>query len=226
MLGIAPDVKLSHIGFGTVNGADGKPFKTRDGGVMNLADLINLSKEKVRQSMPKPGEVEGYGEPEIEKLVSEIAFGAIKFQDLKNNIGSGYVFELDDFAKFDGKTGPYIQYAIARINSILRKAQAQNLLEGDVIIENADERNLALKLMQFENVVFRAHEEKEPSIIADYAYTLAQNFSNFYNTCPIMTADEVQISASRLKLARLVRDVLKQLLYLLGIEAPEVMLKA
>lgn len=226
MLGIAPDVKLSHIGFGTVNGADGKPFKTRDGGVMNLADLINLSKEKVRQSMPKPGEVEGYGEPEIEKLVSEIAFGAIKFQDLKNNIGSGYVFELDDFAKFDGKTGPYIQYAIARINSILRKAQAQNLLEGDVIIENADERNLALKLMQFENVVFRAHEEKEPSIIADYAYTLAQNFSNFYNTCPIMTADEVKISASRLKLARLVRDVLKQLLYLLGIEAPEVMLKA
>lgn len=226
MLGIAPDVKLSHIGFGTVNGADGKPFKTRDGGVMNLADLINLSKEKVRQSMPKPGEVEGYGELEIEKLVSEIAFGAIKFQDLKNNIGSGYVFELDDFAKFDGKTGPYIQYAIARINSILRKAQAQNLTEGDVIIENADERNLALKLMQFENVVFRAHEEKEPSIIADYAYTLAQNFSNFYNTCPIMTADEVQISASRLKLARLVRDVLKQLLYLLGIEAPEVMLKA
>ena len=226
MLGIADNVKLTHIGFGTVNGADGKPFKTRDGGVMNLEDLIELSKEKVRQSMPKPGEVEGYGADEIEKLVSQIALGAIKFQDLKNNIGSGYVFELEDFAKFDGKTGPYIQYAIARINSILRKAKAQNLEEGDIVIENDDERSLALKLLQFGNIIFRAHEEKEPSVITDYAYTLAQNFSNFYNTCPIMTAQTAEIAASRLKLARLVRDMLKQLLYLLGIEAPEAMLKA
>ena len=226
MLGIADNVKLTHIGFGTVNGADGKPFKTRDGGVMNLEDLIELSKEKVRQSMPKPGEVEGYGADEIEKLVSQIALGAIKFQDLKNNIGSGYVFELEDFAKFDGKTGPYIQYAIARINSILRKAKAQNLEEGDIVIENGDERSLALKLLQFGNIIFRAHEEKEPSVITDYAYTLAQNFSNFYNTCPIMTAQTAEIAASRLKLACLVRDMLKQLLYLLGIEAPEAMLKA
>ena len=226
MLGIADNVKLTHIGFGTVNGTDGKPFKTRDGGVMNLEDLIELSKEKVRQSMPKPGEVEGYGADEIEKLVSQIALGAIKFQDLKNNIGSGYVFELEDFAKFDGKTGPYIQYAIARINSILRKAKAQNLEEGDIVIENDDERSLALKLLQFGNIIFRAHEEKEPSVITDYAYTLAQNFSNFYNTCPIMTAQTAEIAASRLKLARLVRDMLKQLLYLLGIEAPEAMLKA
>ena len=226
MLGIAENVKLTHIGFGTVNGADGKPFKTRDGGVMNLEDLIELSKEKVRQSMPKPDEIEGYGADEIEKLVSQIALGAIKFQDLKNNIGSGYVFELEDFAKFDGKTGPYIQYAIARINSILRKAKAQNLEEGDIVIENDDERSLALKLLQFGNIIFRAHEEKEPSIITDYAYTLAQNFSNFYNTCPIMTAQTAEIAASRLKLARLVRDMLKQLLYLLGIEAPEAMLKA
>ena len=226
MLGIADNVKLTHIGFGTVNGADGKPFKTRDGGVMNLEDLIELSKEKVRQSMPKPGEVEGYGADETEKLVSQIALGAIKFQDLKNNIGSGYVFELEDFAKFDGKTGPYIQYAIARINSILRKAKAQNLEEGDIVIENDDERSLALKLLQFGNIIFRAHEEKEPSVITDYAYTLAQNFSNFYNTCPIMTAQTAEIASSRLKLARLVRDMLKQLLYLLGIEAPEAMLKA
>ena len=226
MLGIADNVKLTHIGFGTVNGTDGKPFKTRDGGVMNLEDLIELSKEKVRQSMPKPGEVEGYGADEIEKLVSQIALGAIKFQDLKNNIGSGYVFELEDFAKFDGKTGPYIQYAIARINSILRKAKAQNLEEGDIVIENDDERSLALKLLQFGNIIFRAHEEKEPSVITDYAYTLSQNFSNFYNTCPIMTAQTAEIAASRLKLARLVRDMLKQLLYLLGIEAPEAMLKA
>ena len=226
MLGIADNVKLTHIGFGTVNGTDGKPFKTRDGGVMNLEDLIELSKEKVRQSMPKPGEVEGYGADEIEKLVSQIALGAIKFQDLKNNIGSGYVFELEDFAKFDGKTGPYIQYAIARINSILRKAKAQNLEEGDIVIENDDERSLALKLLQFGNIIFRAHEEKEPSVITDYAYTLAQNFSNFYNTCPIMTAQTAEIAASRLKLACLVRDMLKQLLYLLGIEAPEAMLKA
>lgn len=226
MLGIAPGVKLKHIGFGTVNGADGKPFKTRDGGVMNLEDLINMSKDKVRQSMPKPDEVSGYGKAEIEKLVSQIAIGAIKFQDLKNNIASGYIFDLEDFAKFDGKTGPYIQYAIARINSILRKADAAGLQAGNIISENTDERNLALKLMQFENTIMRAHAEKEPSIITDYAYTLAQIFSGFYNTCPIISADNLQITASRLKLAALVRDTLKMLLNLLGIESPEVMLKA
>lgn len=226
MLGIAKGVKLEHIGFGTVNGADGKPFKTRDGGVMNLSDLILISKEKVRNSMPKAEEVEGFSKEDIEKMVTQIAMGAIKFQDLKNNIASGYVFDLEDFAKFDGKTGPYIQYAVARINSILRKAKAGGLEIGDIIISNEDERNLALKLSQFENVIMRAHADKEPSIITDYAYTLAQVFSGFYNTCPIMNAEDKTLAASRLKLASLVRDTLKRLLYLLGIEAPEVMLKA
>lgn len=226
MLGIAKGVKLEHIGFGTVNGADGKPFKTRDGGVMNLSDLILISKEKVRNSMPKAEEVEGFSKEDIEKMVTQIAMGAIKFQDLKNNIASGYVFDLEDFAKFDGKTGPYIQYAVARINSILRKAKAGGLEIGDIVISNEDERNLALKLSQFENVIMRAHTDKEPSIITDYAYTLAQVFSGFYNTCPIMNAEDKTLAASRLKLASLVRDTLKQLLYLLGIEAPEVMLKA
>ncbi len=220
-LGIAPNVKLQHIGFGTVNGADGKPFKTRDGGVMNLEDLIKLSKDKVRESMPEP--TEEYNAKYIEKLVSQIAIGAIKFQDLKNNIASGYIFELDDFAKFDGKTGPYIQYAVARINSILRKAGA--LKGGDVVISNAEERDLALKIMQLNNIVMRAHEAKEPSIISDYAYTLAQTFSSFYNTSPIMSAETPQLAASRLRLAALVRDILTLLLNLLGIEAPEIMLK-
>lgn len=226
MLGIAPNVTLRHIGFGTVNGADGKPFKTRDGGVMNLQDLILLSKDKVRRSMPKPNEVAGYGEQEIEKLVSQIAIGAIKFQDLKNNIAAGYVFDLDDFANFEGKTGPYIQYAVARINSILRKAEASGLSEGAICLQMPDERILSLKLSQLENAVFRAESDKEPSILADYAYTLAQAFSSFYNTCPIMSAQNPELSRSRLKLARLVRDALKLLLNLLGIEAPEVMLKA
>ena len=222
-LGIAPGVKLQHIGFGTVNGADGKPFKTRDGGVMNLEDLLKLSKDKVRESMPAPGEVEGYGEAEIEKLVSQIAIGAVKYQDLKNNIASGYVFEIDDFAKFEGKTGPYIQYAIARINSILRKAG--EIKPGKVMITNPEERDLALKLMQLNNIVLRTHEAKEPSIISDYAYTLAQAFSSFYNTSPIMSAETPELAASRLQMAKLVRDVLTLLLYLLGLEAPEVMLK-
>lgn len=224
-LGIAPGVTMKHIGFGTVNGADGKPFKTRDGGVMNLEDLIKLSKDKVRESMPKPGEVEGYGEAEIEKLVTQIAIGAIKFQDLKNNIASGYVFELDDFAKFEGKTGPYIQYAIARINSIIRKAAAAGIVPGEIVITNKEERDLALKLAQFGNTVMRAYNEYEPSIISDYVYTLAQAFSSFYSTSSIMNAESASAAASRLKLATLVRNILKKLLELLGIEAPEVMLK-
>ena len=215
-LNLAPKVKLEHIGFGTVNGADGKPFKTRDGGVMNLEDLIKISKDKVRESLPAPGEVEGYGEKEIEKMVEQIAMAAIKFQDLKNNIASGYVFELEDFAKFEGKTGPYIQYAVARINSILRKAKDKGLTPGSIIITTKDERDLALKIAQLNAAVMRAHTEKEPSIITDYAYTLAQVFSR---------ADNKELAQSRLALAKLVRDILVKLLYLLGIEAPEVMLK-
>ena len=225
-LGIAPDVKLQHIVFGTVNGADGKPFKTRDGGVMNLEALIEMSKSKVRQSLPKPGEVKGYGLAEIEALVSQIAVAAIKFQDLKNSISSGYVFEVDDFAKFEGKTGPYIQYAVARINSVLRKASENGLKADKVILCADEERNLALKLAQLNNVIMRAHNEKEPSVIADYAYTLAQCFSTFYNACPIMNAKSWELAASRLRLAKLTRDVLILLLQLLGIGAPEVMLKA
>ena len=226
MLEIAPSTKLEHVGFGTVNGQDGKPFKTRDGGVMNLKDLIEMSKDKVRSSMPKPNEVEGYGKAEIEKLVSEVAMAAIKFQDLKNTAASGYVFDLEDFAKFDGKTGPYIQYAIARINSIIRKADESGVSQGKIIISESDERALSLKLAAFENAVARTAEQKEPSIMTDYAYNLAQIFSSFYNTCPIMSAVDNEIKASRLKLAALVRDALKQALYLLGIEAPEKMLKA
>ncbi len=226
LLGLSEHTLLEHVGFGTVNGKDGKPFKTRDGGVMNLNDLIELSKDKVRSSMPKENEVQGYDKNRIEKLVSQVAMAAIKFQDLKNPVQSGYVFELDDFAKFDGKTGPYIQYAIARINSIIRKASSNNLLEDDILIETNDERDLALKLTLFENAVFRAAKNKEPSIIADYAYNLAQLFSSFYNSCPIMGAETKQVAQSRLKLARLVRDTLRLSLYLLGIEAPEEMLKS
>ena len=224
ILGLCPGVALKHIEFGTVNGADGKPFKTRDGGVMNLEDLIKMSKDKVRESMPKPDEQ--YSAEYIENLVNQIAIAAIKFQDLKNNIASGYVFNLEDFAKFDGKTGPYIQYAIARINSILRKASEKNMKEGKIIISNPEERNLVLKIAQLNSAVLRAHADKEPSIISEYVYSLAQLFSVFYNASPIMNEENIELAESRLSLARLCRDILKQLLYLLGIEAPDVMLKA
>lgn len=180
--------------------------------------------------MPEAKDLEGFAsEAEAQKyidtLVEDIAIAAIKFQDLKNNIASGYVFELDDFAKFEGKTGPYIQYAIARINSIMRKAQAAGIQAGDIIITNREERDLALKLAQLNNVVMRTHEEKEPSIISDYAYTLAQTFSTFYNASSIMNAATPAEASSRLRLASLTRDVLKLLLDLLGIKAPKVMLK-
>ncbi len=225
-LGIAPNVKMVHIGFGTVNGSDGKPFKTRDGGVMTLENLIAMSKDKVGESMPSPADAPGYDQTYIDNLTAQIAVGAIKFQDLKNSIASGYVFDLEDFAKFEGKTGPYIQYAIARINSIIRKAKDNNIAFGPIIISNPEERILALKLLQLNNTVCRAFTEYEPSIISDYAYTLAQIFSSFYNASPIISAETPQLAASRLQLAKLVRDVLALLLYLLGIEAPEVMLKA
>ena len=224
-LGIAKGVKMVHIGFGTVNGQDGKPFKTRDGGVMTLENLIEMSKEKVSESMPSAQEAPEYSQDYIDNLTRQIAVAAIKFQDLKNSIASGYVFDLEDFAKFEGKTGPYIQYAIARINSIIRKAKENNVAFGKIIISNVEERVLALKLLQLNNTLHRALNEYEPSIISDYAYTLAQTFSSFYNASPIISAETPQLAASRLQMAKLVRDVLTLLLYLLGIEAPEVMLK-
>ena len=230
-LGLVKDVKLQHIGFGTVNGPDGKPFKTRDGGVMKLEALIDLSKEKVKESVPTAEDVaKDFGSVEeaqkyIDNLVDEIAIAAIKFQDLKNNTASGYIFEVDDFAKFDGKTGPYIQYAIARINSIMRKAATANIKEGSITITTKEERDLALKLAQLNTIIWRTHNDKEPSIISDYAYTLAQTFSTFYNAASIMNAESPEIASSRLRLARLTRDVLKLLLYLLGIKAPEVILR-
>ncbi len=223
-LGIAPNVKLRHIGFGTVNGPDGKPFKTRDGGVMTLDNMIRMSKEKVAESMPKAGDESGFSAAEIEKLISQVAIGAIKFQDLKNNIASGYIFDLNDFANFEGKTGPYIQYAVARINSILRKNP--DLEKGKIVVSNKEERDLMLGLLQFGAVVMRAEEEKEPSIISDYVYNLAQLFSVFYNTSSIKGAENKEIASSRLGLAKLTRDVLIKALWLLGIEAPEVMPKA
>lgn len=223
-LGIAPGVKLRHIGFGTVNGADGKPFKTRDGGVMNLCDMIALSKEKVAESMPKAGGESGLSQEALDKLIAQVAVGAIKFQDLKNNIASGYVFELDDFANFEGKTGPYIQYAIARINSVMRKNA--DVKPGKIVITNREERALALKTAQMSNVIMRAESEKEPSIISDYAYTLAQAFSSFYNASPIKGAENAETASSRVALAALIRNILTELLRLLGIEAPEVMPKA
>ena len=176
--------------------------------------------------MPKAEEVNGYTQEQIDKMTDEIAIAAIKFQDLKNSIASGYIFSLEDFARFDGKTGPYIQYAIARINSIIRKAQETGINSGNIIISNTEERLLALKIAQFANVVARAAEEVEPSIISDFAYSLAQTFSSFYNTSSIMNAENTQLAASRLQLARISRDMLKQLLFLLGISAPEVMLKS
>ncbi len=224
-LKFAPNLVMKHYGFGTVNGKDGKPFKTRDGGVMTLENLIKMSKDKVRESIPEAGEVDGYGDVEIEKLVNQVAIGAIKFQDLKNNTASGYIFDLEDFAKFEGKTGPYIQYAIARINSILRKAKDKSMEPAQIVINNKEERDLALKIAQLNAAIMRAHNEKEPSVIADYAYTLAQVFSSFYNAAPIMSAETKEIAQSRLSLAKLVRDILVKLLYLLGIESPEVMLK-
>lgn len=223
-LGVAPNVKLKHIGFGTVNGADGKPFKTRDGGVMNLCDMIALSKDKVAESMPKAGDESGLSQEALDKLISQVAVGAIKFQDLKNNIASGYIFELDDFANFEGKTGPYIQYAIARINSVMRKNA--EIRPEEIVITNREERNLALKIAQLSNVIMRAESEKEPSVISDYAYNLAQTFSSFYNASPIKGAESVKVASSRMALAALTRNILIKLLYLLGIEAPEVMPKA
>ena len=146
-LKFAPNLIMKHYGFGTVNGKDGKPFKTRDGGVMTLENLIKMSKEKVKESIPNPNEIEGYGEKEINNLVNQVAIAAIKFQDLKNTTSSGYIFDLEDFAKFEGKTGPYLLYTMVRLNSILTKARERGYQVGSIGLPKTDvERDIMLKV--------------------------------------------------------------------------------
>jgi arginyl-tRNA synthetase len=221
LAGYATDGSLEHLGFGTMNGPDGKPFKTREGGVLKLHDLIESAREKARQRLHEAGLGVELSEVAFEDTAHKVAMAAIKFADLQNFRGASYIFDLDRFTSFEGKTGPYLLYQAVRIKSLLRKAASEGAQPGLAVVEEPAERELALVLDGFDQAVSDAYAKRAPNFIAEHAYRLAQTFSKFYAACPVMGADTPAQRASRLAMAQTALRQLELSLGLLGLEAPE-----
>lgn len=208
-------VNLEFVGFGTMNGKDGKPYKTRDGGVLKLEDLINKVVEEAREKIS----FLNYDENEKEVIAKRVGMAALKFGDLINYRGKDYVFDLDRFLSFEGKTGPYLLYTIARINSILAKANIE--FESDVeylIPSNDEERDLMLNLLFVNDSFENAFKEKAPHYIADCVYNLCVVFNKFYASNKIIIETNQSKKDSWLKLLRISKEVIELQLNMLGIE--------
>jgi arginyl-tRNA synthetase len=221
LAGYAPEKSLEHLGFGTMNGADGKPFKTRAGGVLKLRDLIDMATEKARERLHEAKLGDDLPAEEFEDIAHKVAVAALKFSDLSNNRTTSYVFDLDRFMSFEGKTGPYLLYQAVRVKSLLRKASEQGVALAPIVIEEAAERDLALTLDAFDAATADAYDKRSPNLIAEHAYRLAQSFSKFYAACPILVAPDDATKGSRLALAAATLHQLETALRLLGIETPE-----
>jgi arginyl-tRNA synthetase len=220
LAGYAAEGQLEHIGFGTMNGPDGKPFKTREGGVLKLNDLIEMTRGKARERLHEAGLGEDLPAAEFEEIAGKVAVAALKFADLQNFRGTSYVFDLDRFTSFEGKTGPYLLYQAVRVKSLLRKAEAEGAAAGPVTVAEPAERDLVLTLDAFETALAEAYDKKAPNALAEHAYRLSQAFSKFYAACPILVAPP-PVRASRLTLAAAVLRQLETALDLLGIAVPE-----
>ncbi len=221
LAGYATEGSLQHLGFGTMNGTDGKPFKTRAGGVLKLHDLITQATDKARERLREAKLGDDLAEAEFEDTAHKVAIAALKFADLSNARTTSYVFDLDRFMSFEGKTGPYLLYQAVRIKSLLRKAGDQVLAPGAIVIGEPAERDLALTLDAFSQAVTEAYDKRMPHLISEHAYRLAQSFSKFYAACPVLIAPDAATKASRLALSKAALDQLEIALDLLGIATPE-----
>ncbi len=222
--GIVDDsTELVHVGFGTMNGKDGKPFKTREGGVMRLQVLLDDIKanmeEKIRGNHNVRTEDAG-------KTAGQVALAAVKYGDLSNQASKDYVFDVDKFTSFEGNTGPYILYTIVRIKSILKKAQeegspvdARNLLPA----LSEEEKKLMLDLSGFGSSVYAAYEELAPHKICAYIYQLSNDFNRFYHETRILAEEDQKRKESYLALLKLTADVLEKSIDILGFDAPDYM---
>ncbi|MDD5794569.1 arginine--tRNA ligase [Clostridium sp. HCP1S3_B4] len=212
---IAKNTELYFVGFGTMNGKDGKPFKTRAGGVMRLADLIKIIKDAGFEKLKENENIKG---EEAQLVASKVGLAALKYGDLSNQASKNYIFDIDRFASFEGNTGPYILYTIARIKSILRKAD--NNINGTIIEpQSDDERNLMLYLVKFNEAVETSFRDHAPHKVCDYIYELSNNFNKFYNSTRILSEEDEAKKNSWLALINLVKDVLEKALDLLAIES-------
>jgi arginyl-tRNA synthetase len=217
--GIAPDaVELTHAGFGTMNGTDGKPFKTRAGGVMRLDDLIIMAKEKAIFRMSENNVGTNFDLSEINDIAHKIAIAAVKFADLQNNRIADYVFDLDRLTNFEGKTGPYLLYQTVRIKSLIAKAGGVPT-NAKVTLTDAD-RDLALMLTKLPEVIAGAVRGYAPHILCDHVYQLAQAFAAFYARTHIVSEPDVTKRNSWLLLCDMVARQMEIVLDILGIKIP------
>lgn len=211
---VGEEVKLEHVGFGTMMDKSGKPFKTRDGGTVKLIDLLDEAVNKAKDAIK---DQESYSQQEISDLAKIIGIGAVKYADLSINRESNYIFNWDKMLSFEGNTSLYMQYAYARIQSIFRKYDGK--IEGEIIIGDVLEHRLAMMLLRFEDVLNRAAVDLAPNQITTYLYDLVTLFMRFYEQNPILKegVDE-KTKMSRLLLADLTAKTIKQGLALLGIK--------
>ena len=222
MVGLIDEGRLEHIGFGTVNGPDGKPFKTREGGVLRLADLNAMALEEAQKKIKEAGKIpEDMGPEERHQVAANVALAALRFSDLMNTRTTNYVFDLDKFTSFEGKTGPYLLYAAVRVKSLLRRAEADGNEAGAIAIGQDAERALVLQLDHFAAACLQAREKRMPHVLCEHLYNLAQAFSAFYAALPIAAENGPATRASRLGLASAVLKQLETGLDLLGIRVPE-----
>ena len=220
--GFVPDnFKLEHHNFGMMLGKDGKPFKTRTGGTVKLADL--LDEAVARATVLIDSKNPDVTADERTALIDAVAIGAVKYADLSKHRTTDYVFDWDSMLNFEGNTAPYMQYAYTRVRSIFAKAGVNpDTLTGEIVIADDKERALAVKLLQFEEALRQVAKDGTPHVLCGYLYELAGIFSSFYEACPILSADD-DTKNSRLQLADLTAKTLKTGLDLLGIETVEKM---
>lgn len=216
------DTMLTFLGFGTMNGKDGKPFKTRDGGVMRLENLIKEINDAVYDKVMSNREI---SEEEARKIAKVVGLAAIKYGDLSNQASKDYVFDLDRFTSFEGNTGPYVLYTIVRIKSILNKYREEvGEIPTDAEIKaafNESERDLMLKIVNFNEVIYTAYEENAPHKICQFIYELSNAFSRFYHETKIISEENKEQQSSWIALISLTLDVLEKCIDLLGLEAPD-----
>lgn len=218
---VTPETELLWLGFGTVNGKDGKPFKTRDGGVMRLETLIRETVDEMYRKITENREVSG---EEAEKTARTIAISALKYGDLSNQIAKDYIFDIDRFTSFEGDTGPYILYTIVRIKSILAKYREQGGSMAELALadaQSASEKELMKQLAGFNAAVESACEEKAPYKICAYIYDLANAFNSFYHETRILAEEDAQRKNALIALLVLTRDVLETCIDMLGFSAPD-----
>ena len=224
---VKPETELKFLGFGTMNGKDGKPFKTREGGVMRLEYLVseidNEMLKKITENQ-KSKENLGISEEEAKETAKTVALAAIKYGDLSNQASKDYIFDIDRFTSFEGNTGPYILYTIVRIKSILHKYHDLGKSAEGAVITSAhseSEKNLMLEISKFNAVIDGAFADTAPHKICSYIYDLANAFNSFYHETKIMSEEDETVQKSYIRLLELTKSVLETSIDLLGFSAPE-----